>query len=188
MMLEPRNKAAKTTATPIAAMVETMLAAGAAHEAIVRAVKAAETQARVPPHRGTRLSPDWGPSALAVAYATERGLAEEQVSHEAEKFRNYWTAKTGAGATKRDWEATWRNWILGAMERCNGRPHNHMRRRFGADSAAGRAPAGADAVLAGMGRLARRFAEKRSTTGPDDGQVARGANATAELSLVPRRT
>lgn len=27
-------------------------------------------------------------------------------------FRNYWTSKTGAGATKLNWERTWQNWCV----------------------------------------------------------------------------
>lgn len=36
---------------------------------------------------------------------------------EHQKFMNYWRAKAGAGATKLDWPATWRNWMLSAAER-----------------------------------------------------------------------
>lgn len=35
---------------------------------------------------------------------------------ETDKFRDYWTAKSGAGATKTNWEATWRNWMRRASE------------------------------------------------------------------------
>jgi hypothetical protein len=28
-----------------------------------------------------------------------------------EQFRDYWSAKAGSGATKLDWQATWRNWV-----------------------------------------------------------------------------
>jgi hypothetical protein len=30
----------------------------------------------------------------------------------AEQFKNYWIAKSGKDATKLDWSATWRNWVL----------------------------------------------------------------------------
>jgi hypothetical protein len=40
---------------------------------------------------------------------------------ETEKFINYWRAKSGATATKVDWPATWRNWMITAAERA-GRP------------------------------------------------------------------
>jgi hypothetical protein len=33
------------------------------------------------------------------------------------KFINYWQAKSGKDATKVDWPATWRNWMLNATER-----------------------------------------------------------------------
>jgi hypothetical protein len=33
---------------------------------------------------------------------------------ETEKFVNYWRAKSGRDATKLDWPATWRNWVLNA--------------------------------------------------------------------------
>jgi hypothetical protein len=33
---------------------------------------------------------------------------------ETEKFKNYWQAKSGRDATKHDWQATWRNWLLNA--------------------------------------------------------------------------
>jgi hypothetical protein len=35
-------------------------------------------------------------------------------SRETDKFRNYWQAKSGRDATKHDWVATWRNWLLKA--------------------------------------------------------------------------
>ena len=63
--------------------------------------------------RGSRLSPDWQPSTSDFAYALDRQMPRNAVENEAEKFRNYWVAKFGASATKRDWSATWRNWIHG---------------------------------------------------------------------------
>lgn len=35
---------------------------------------------------------------------------------ENQKFMNYWLAKTGKDATKRDWVRTWRNWMLKAQQ------------------------------------------------------------------------
>ena len=49
-------------------------------------------------------------------------MAQARMNTEAEKFRNYWTAKSGAGATKRDWSATWRNWIITAMSEAMALP------------------------------------------------------------------
>ncbi len=60
--------------------------------------------------RGTRLSPDWIPSDTNLAYcrSQRRDLDPARV---ADNFRDYWTAKPGAGATKLDWDAAWRTWV-----------------------------------------------------------------------------
>jgi hypothetical protein len=73
-----------------------------------------------PRKRGSRLESEWWPSTSEVEYALAKGLDLARVSLEAEKFRNYWTAKAGAGASKLDWTATWQNWILNAKEPRNG--------------------------------------------------------------------
>lgn len=48
---------------------------------------------------------------------------------EADKFRDYWVAKTGKDATKHDWLATWRNWCRNAVARTYkpppGKPSKH---------------------------------------------------------------
>lgn len=67
--------------------------------------------------RATRLPADWSPSDEDLAYASRHGLVNGRASVEAEKFRNYWTAKSGKDATKLDWAATWRNWVLSAAQR-----------------------------------------------------------------------
>ncbi len=69
------------------------------------------------PRRGTRLAEDWKPLAGDVAFATGKGCSAGRIEREAEAFRNYWLAKAGAGGTKLDWSATWRNWILNALDR-----------------------------------------------------------------------
>jgi hypothetical protein len=76
---------------------------------------------RAPRRRGTRLSEKWWPSEANVEYALAHGLSLAAVNTEGERFRNYWTAKAGRGATKLDWDATWNNWILKAGETVNGR-------------------------------------------------------------------
>ena len=38
-------------------------------------------------------------------------LSPDQIAFEFDCFIDYWRAKAGAGAVKRDWPATWRNWI-----------------------------------------------------------------------------
>jgi hypothetical protein len=49
-----------------------------------------------------------------------RALPSVNGRHETEKFVNYWRAKSGRDATKLDWPATWRNWMLKAAERVPG--------------------------------------------------------------------
>lgn len=60
--------------------------------------------------KGSRLSADWVlPSDWRDWAKAERpDLALDSV---ADQFRDYWVAKTGTGATKLDWSATWRNWV-----------------------------------------------------------------------------
>ena len=66
--------------------------------------------------RGTRWPADavvpdeW--VAEAAARRKAHGKPMIDLVLEAEKFRNYWSAKSGASATKIDWRATWRNWAL----------------------------------------------------------------------------
>jgi DnaT DNA-binding domain len=72
--------------------------------------------------RGTRLEPGWQPSHEEILFARSRRMPPAMIEAEIEKFRNYWVAKSGPSATKRDWSATWRNWIINAMERANGYP------------------------------------------------------------------
>ena len=55
--------------------------------------------------RGTRLPPDWKPKA-------EDGEDERELA----KFRDYWTAVSGQKGVKRDWDATWRNWLRNAKD------------------------------------------------------------------------
>src|SRR5258708_2805082 len=90
----------------IADIVKSMLADGAAHEAIVHAVEAAERrllQERGETTRGTRLPADWEIPNAFIAHAAERGMPTARIHVEAERFKNYWTAKSGQGAIKRDW-------------------------------------------------------------------------------------
>lgn len=66
--------------------------------------------------RGTRIPEDFTVSPDMVAWARER-TPHVDGRLETEKFINYWQAASGQKATKRDWPATWRNWMLNAEER-----------------------------------------------------------------------
>lgn len=63
--------------------------------------------------RGSRLSKSWNPSPKDYAFAAKHNLTREEINREADKFRNHWTAATGKGSVKLDWEAAWRNWLIG---------------------------------------------------------------------------
>ena len=68
--------------------------------------------------RAHQLPDDWSPS--------DELLAEQRTKHpnvnlerELEKFRNHWRSK---GETRKDWSATWRNWVIKAEEFKRGSP------------------------------------------------------------------
>jgi len=63
--------------------------------------------------RGKRLATDWSPTPKDYAFASKHNLTREEINNEADKFRNHWTAASGKGSTKLDWEAAWRNWLIG---------------------------------------------------------------------------
>lgn len=68
--------------------------------------------------KGSRLPSDFEPD---FGFAEVHGLSRSQAEAEAAKFRDYWAAKAGQGATKQDWQATWRNWVRSAVERLGPR-------------------------------------------------------------------
>ena len=55
----------------------------------------------------TELTPELREQAIKV----RPDLSSDQIAFEFDCFLDYWRAKAGAGAVKRDWPATWRNWI-----------------------------------------------------------------------------
>lgn len=58
-----------------------------------------------------------------LEYAKTKGMALAFAKLEAEKFANYWVAASGSKAVKCDWMATWRNWVLSALERAGASGH-----------------------------------------------------------------
>ncbi|GAA5094890.1 YdaU family protein [Bartonella acomydis] len=63
---------------------------------------------RVKTDRGCRLPADFEPD---YDFALAEGLPPERIKIEIAKFQDYWNAKAGKDASKRDWQATWRNWV-----------------------------------------------------------------------------
>lgn len=58
--------------------------------------------------KGCRLPEDFQPD-FSIAFS--EGFTEPQAQKLFANFKDYWIAKTGKDATKRDWQATWRNWV-----------------------------------------------------------------------------
>jgi len=65
---------------------------------------------------GCRLPDNWELSDELGEWAESLGLRREQILIECDKFRDYWWSLAGAKATKKDWDAVWRNWIRRKME------------------------------------------------------------------------
>ncbi|MET3560834.1 uncharacterized protein YdaU (DUF1376 family) [Bartonella japonica] len=73
-------------------------------------------------NRGCRLPADFEPD---YDFAINEGLPPERVKVEIAKFRDYWKAKSGANATKTDWQATWRNWVRNSKDHKNKQGRNY---------------------------------------------------------------
>jgi hypothetical protein len=69
-----------------------------------------------PRKRGSRLSKDWKPNKKLLAWATAK-RPDLNIVDTIESFTDYWISKTGASATKLDWDATFRNWIRNERKR-----------------------------------------------------------------------
>jgi hypothetical protein len=75
-----------------------------------------------PAKRGKRIPADFAVTPDMVAWA-RANCPTVDGQRETLKFINYYKAKTGKDATKLDWVATWRNWMLNAADRApQGKP------------------------------------------------------------------
>lgn len=69
------------------------------------------------PNKGTRLTKDWVLPNDWHQWAIEHFASlhvepdEGEIERQADSFKDYWVSRSGAQATKLDWEATWRNWF-----------------------------------------------------------------------------
>ena len=68
--------------------------------------------------KGTRLSADWQPSERLKDWFRDDASLHSRVNpiEETARFVDYWIAVPGARGTKRNWDATWRNWIRRAAQ------------------------------------------------------------------------
>jgi hypothetical protein len=81
--------------------------------------------------RGNRIAPNWAPTITDYAFASSEGMTREDINREADKFRDYWIAKSGREACKLDWSATWRNWVRSDFRKRNGSGSGNASRNGG---------------------------------------------------------
>lgn len=126
-------------------------------------------------NRGSRLPDDWVLPMEWGRWAVDEGWSEVAVRDEAARFADYWRSLSGQKATKRDWLATWRNWMrnskkpkggLNGTGSFNGNGANHTGRGSAHDS-----------LLAGFGAFARGDGDG-SGFDPDGGETASHTGAT----------
>lgn len=65
--------------------------------------------------RGTRIPEQFMVTAEMRAWAAEKAPLVN-LERSTERFVNYWRGLSGVKATKKDWPATWRNWLLKDQE------------------------------------------------------------------------
>ena len=82
-----------------------------------------------PNKKGTRLPADWTLSEewkqAGVAARAKAGLPAINLDVEADRFRDYWTARAGQRGAMLDWLATWRNWCRNARGSPAGYVNGH---------------------------------------------------------------
>ncbi|WP_295966944.1 DUF1376 domain-containing protein [uncultured Bartonella sp.] len=96
--------------------------------------------------KGCRLPDDFQPD---FSFATNEGFSQDEAQKLFASFKDYWTAKTGKDATKRDWQATWRNWVRS--------PYNKKIRGFNHAGTNTDSRSTGQKVADAMRRLAPRF-------------------------------
>jgi len=94
------------------------------------------------PKNGFRLPHDWAPSEDLKSWAIDQLLAAGQnhgvtLTGEIETFKDHWKAATGRGATKLDWDATFRNWIRNSLKFRSGGVNERTERHSAIDRVAG---------------------------------------------------
>jgi uncharacterized protein YdaU (DUF1376 family) len=90
----------------------------------------------------TELPPEWVPNERNVADAEARGFSQQEISDEADRFRDHHLAR---GSRFRDWNAAWRTWLGNARKFANGRV-------AGGAASGGRGPGGSLASIAAWRR------------------------------------
>lgn len=148
-------------------------------EAKVKPAKKGDAKDRAA--RGTRLPAEWVLPKLWGMYAIEQGLVEHEVRREADNFKDYWLQRSGPGALKLDWEATWRMWVRRTAERL-GRKPTATAAKPAVISAASFTTETWEAIL----RSWRRTDQWKPEYGPAPGM--KGCLVPADLLNSPRQT
>jgi hypothetical protein len=104
----------------------------------------------------SQLPSEWRPSSESWTEALTLLGGEERTELELKKFRNHASEK---GRIAKNWNSAWANWAIKAVE--YGAQNGHRTSGNRTSQATGPAQTGADSILAGMGRLAARVAERQ---------------------------
>lgn len=79
-------------------------------------IKTTELKTCITKKISSHIDPEFKPSSESWV-AMEEHFPHVDLKLETHAFIDYWISKTGAGAMKKDWDATWRNWIRSAHKR-----------------------------------------------------------------------
>ena len=74
-----------------------------------------ERETSVSPKKATRIPSDWLVSEALREWSIGQGLSQEEITLEAEQFRDHWRAAT-KNATSPDWPAKWRTWVRNTVK------------------------------------------------------------------------
>lgn len=99
--------------------------------------KEKETTDVVSQKRASSLPQNWVPSDQNIRDAINRNFTEEEIRHEADRFRDYHLAK---GTTFKNWDAGWRTWLGNAKRYAprqpgRGSPHDALLDAFSRNAA-----------------------------------------------------
>ena len=71
--------------------------------------------------KGSRLPETWFLPMAWGKWAVNRGLSYAETKRQEDLFKNYWLSKAGRDARKIDWNRTWQNWVIKAIDDGEGR-------------------------------------------------------------------
>ena len=84
-----------------------------------------DNQINIKNARGTRLSQDWELSEDQKQFCKQERPDLDPVKVSA-GFKDYWISVAGAKGVKKDWDATWRNWVRNQRFQKSAMPENNI--------------------------------------------------------------